>query len=171
MELDEARRLGLALLEEHGLRDWSLTFDRAKRRAGACRYATRQISLSAPLTVLHPVGEVTDTILHEIAHALVGARHGHDAVWRATALRIGCTGQRCTSVDAPTIEGAWVGTCPSGHRLTRHRRPARPMACGRCGPTFDPAHLVTWTHHGRPAVMGPGYEAELAGIRARAAQS
>jgi predicted SprT family Zn-dependent metalloprotease len=168
MDLGEARRLGWELLEEHGLRDWSFTFDQAKRRAGVCRYAKRQISLSAPLTRLHPVEEVRDTILHEVAHALVGPRHGHDAVWRATAVRIGCSGQRCTSADAPAIEGAWVGTCPGGHRVTRHRRPARPMACARCAPGFDPAHVLSWTHHGRSAEMGAGYEAELARIRARA---
>jgi len=168
MDLGAARRLGWALLEEHGLREWSLTFDQAKRRAGVCRYASRQISLSAPLTRLHPVREVRDTILHEIAHALVGPRHGHDAVWRATAVRIGCTGRRCTSADAPALEGAWVGTCAGGHRVTRHRRPARPMACARCGSAFDPAHLLSWTHHGRPAPMGAGYEVELGRIRARA---
>ena len=168
MELGEARRLGTALLEEHGLGDWSFTFDRAKRRAGVCRYGARQISLSAPLTRLHPAAEVRDTILHEIAHALVGPRHGHDAVWRATAVRIGCSGQRCSSADAPAIEGAWVGTCAGGHRVTRHRRPARPMACARCASTFDPAPLLSWTHHGRVAPMGAGYEAELVRIRARA---
>jgi predicted SprT family Zn-dependent metalloprotease len=169
MELDEARRMALELLEEHGLRGWTFAFDQAKRRAGICRHQRRQIGLSAPLTRLHPEAEVRDTILHEIAHALVGARHGHDEVWRAAARRIGCSGERCTSPDAPAIEGPWAGTCPAGHRLTRHRRPARPVACGRCSARFDPAHLLTWTFHGRPAPMLPGYEAELERIRSRGA--
>ena len=43
--------------------------------------------------------EIEDTLLHEIAHALVGRRHHHDAVWRAKAREIGCTGQRCHSVS------------------------------------------------------------------------
>jgi SWI/SNF-related matrix-associated actin-dependent regulator 1 of chromatin subfamily A len=33
-----------------------------------------------------------DTILHEIAHAIVGPHHGHDEVWRGKAVEIGCTG-------------------------------------------------------------------------------
>ena len=161
MERDQAARLGRELLDEHGLADWRIVLDRAKRRAGICRYARREIGLSGPLTALHPEEEVRDTILHEIAHALVGGRHGHDEVWRATALRIGCSGQRCASADAPQIEGDWVGTCPAGHRKTRHRRPERVSSCGQCAPTFDLAHLLTWTHRGRPAPMLPGYRAEL----------
>lgn len=156
-----------ALMAEHGLRGWSLVFDRAKRRAGVCRYDRREIGLSAPLTALHDEADVRDTVLHEIAHALVGARHGHDADWRATATRIGCSGERCVSRDAPELEGAWIGTCPAGHRVTRHRRPDRPAACRQCGRTFDLAHLLTWTHHGRDVAMSPRYQAQLRAIRAR----
>jgi len=161
MDLDDAARLGRRLLDRHGLRDWSIVFDRAKRRAGICRPGRKEIGLSAPLTSIHPEAEVRDTILHEIAHALVGVRHGHDAVWRATALRIGCNGARCSSEDAPTIPGDWVGTCPAGHRLTRHRRPQRPAACRTCSSSFDVAHLLSWTYRGQPAPLLPGYRAEL----------
>lgn len=165
VDLDEAAAMARALMAEHGLRGWSLVFDRAKRRAGICRYDRRQIGLSAPLTALHPEADVRDTVLHEIAHALVGARHGHDAVWRATARRIGCSGDRCVSGDAPELVGAWVGRCPAGHEVSRHRRPDRPAACRRCGPTFDLAHLLTWTHHGRVVPMSPSYDAQLRRIR------
>lgn len=158
--------MGRALMAAHGLRGWTLAFDRAKRRAGICRFDRREIGLSAPLTALHTEAEVRDTVLHEIAHALVGPRHGHDAVWRATARRIGCSGERCVSRDAPELEGAWVGRCPAGHRVTRHRRPARPAACRQCGPTFDLAHLLTWTQHGREVPMSPAYDAQLRRIRA-----
>ena len=164
MELNDARRLGHTLLEEHGLHDWDLVFDRAKRRAGICREGHKQIGLSAPLTELHPESEVRDTVLHEIAHALVGVRHGHDHVWRATALRIGSSGRRCSSEDAPRIDGDWVGHCSAGHRVTRHRRPERPAACKRCSSRFDAAHLITWTYRGRAVPMTPGYEAHLARV-------
>lgn len=166
MDLEAAERLGRALLDHHGLGDWSLVFDRAKRRAGICRYGLQQIGLSAPLTALHSEAEVRDTILHEIAHALAGSRHGHDAVWRATALRIGCSGQRCSSQDAPRIEGDWVGTCPAGHRVTRHRRPERPSSCLTCSPSFAVDHLITWTYRGAPAPMTARYRSELARVLA-----
>lgn len=152
-------------MAEHGLRGWTLAFDRAKRRAGICRFDRREIGLSAPLAVLHTEAEVRDTVLHEIAHALVGPRHGHDAVWRAAARRIGCSGERCVSRDAPELEGAWVGHCPAGHRVTRHRRPDRPAACRRCGPTFELAHLIEWTHHGRTVPMSAAYDAQLRRVR------
>src|SRR3954471_13189386 len=113
MDLDEAARLARSLLDEHGRGEWEVVLDRAKRRAGVCRPGRKEIGLSAPLTAIHPEAEVRDTILHEVAHALVGPRRGHDDVWRATALRIGCSGQRCSSPDAPGIEGSWVGTCPA----------------------------------------------------------
>lgn len=161
MDLNEAALLGRRLLDEHGLRNWTMVFDRAKRRAGVCRPGRKEIGLSGPLTAIHPADEVRDTILHEIAHALVGPQHGHDQVWRATALRIGCSGQRCSSADAPRLEGDWVGTCPAGHRKTRHRRPERVSACGICSPTFDVAHLLTWAYRGQPAPMLPGYRGEL----------
>jgi predicted SprT family Zn-dependent metalloprotease len=165
MELSDACAMAEHLLEVHGLGEWSVVFDGAKRRAGICRYADRVIGLSAPLTVVHSVDEVRDTVLHEIAHALVGARHGHDAHWRAVAVSIGCSGQRCVSPDAPTAPAAWLGVCSAGHTLERHRRPERVMACGRCSRAFDLRHVYSWTHHGRPAVLHPNYEAELARLR------
>ena len=161
MQLTDAAQLGRTLLDEHGLTDWRLVFDRAKRRAGICRPDRREIGLSGPLTQLHPDHEVRDTILHEIAHALVGPGHGHDAVWRAAALRIGCSGQRCTDVDAPSIEGDWVGVCSAGHRVSRHRRPDRPASCTRCRSGFDVAHLLTWSHRGQQVRMSPTYDAHL----------
>ena len=37
---------------------------------------------------------MTESLLHEIAHALVGRKHNHDAEWKAKAREIGCTGER-----------------------------------------------------------------------------
>ena len=167
MDVMAAYVMGRQLMEQHALDDWTLVLDRAKTRAGACRPARREIALSAPLTRLHDEAEVRDTLLHEIAHALVGARHGHDAVWQAKALEIGCSGQRCTSIDAPTVEGAWRATCPAGHVLTRHRRPTRPGWCSRCsGPPRD--RLFEWTFNGRVVPMHPNYVAELEALLADA---
>ena len=161
MDLNEAARLGRRLLAEHGLGEWTIVFGQAKRQAGLCKPGAKEIKLSAPLTSIHPEAEVRDTLLHEIAHALVGTQHGHDDVWRATALRIGCSGLRCTSEDVPRIDGGWVGACPAGHRSSRHRRPERPTSCRTCSPSFDVEHLLTWTFQGRPAAMLPCYRAAL----------
>ncbi len=162
MDLRTALLKARSLLQQHGLEDWSIGLDRARRRAGACHYATKTISLSRPLTALHSPEEVRDTILHEVAHALVGPSHGHDAVWRARALAIGCSGSRCVPEDAPKLEGNWIGVCPQGHQQTKHKRPERVVSCSRCGGgRFDPTHLITWTWRDVAVRMHPKYVAEL----------
>ena len=59
------------------------------------------------------------------------------------------------------MPGAWLGVCPAGHTVERHKRPERVMACGQCGSGFSVAHVFEWTHRGRPAAMHPNYAAEL----------
>ncbi|MFI7587086.1 SprT-like domain-containing protein [Spongisporangium articulatum] len=166
MEIESAGRLARGLMARHGLLGWSLVFDNAKTRAGICRQDRRQIGLSRVLTALHDEAEVRDTVLHEIAHALVGVEHGHDEVWRAQARRIGCTGRRCVPESAPTVPGRWRGLCPVGHEFTRHKRPVRVLSCGLCSRGFDPTRLLHWLYDGREVPMHPRYVAELAGLTA-----
>ncbi|GAA3344997.1 hypothetical protein GCM10020358_50400 [Amorphoplanes nipponensis] len=161
----EVRKLATELLDRHGLAGWRLVFDNARTRAGVCRSDRREIGLSRHLMSLYSAEQVTETVLHEIAHAMAGPRHGHDRVWRTIARRIGCSGQRCMPADAPRVDGAWEGVCAAGHRTTAHRRPIRVRSCPGCSATFDPDALYSWTFRGRPAPMHPRYEAELARIR------
>lgn len=165
MEVTTALAMGRRLLREHGLDGWQIVADGAKTRAGVCRFGRRQIGISAPLTALHDEAEVRDTILHEIAHALVGPQHGHDAVWRAKAVEIGSSGERCTSPDAPRVVGDWVGRCPAGHQRSRHRAPTRLVSCGRCSAHFDVRHLLSWTYKGRSVPMPASYSAALADVQ------
>lgn len=164
MDLRDAFALAEDLVDHH-LVGWSVSYDSAKSRAGVCRFGERVIGLSAPLTALHDEHDVRDTILHEIAHALVGPRHGHDAAWREAAREIGCTGERCVSAESPRLETDWLGVCPAGHTIGRHRRPERVSTCGECCSRFDLAHLLTWTYRGRPARMHPNYADELEQLR------
>lgn len=168
MELGEARTVGEELLRRHGLVGWRLVFDNAKTRAGVCRFERREIGLSRVLTPLHTAAEVRDTLLHEIAHALVGPRHGHDAVWRARALAIGCTGERCVPPTAERAPGPWSGACPRGHVTTRHRRPEKVQSCAKCSSRFDLGAVFRWTYRGEEVPMHPAYEAQLAFYRSRA---
>lgn len=167
MELLKVRSLALGLMREHGLHEWRLTFDRAKTRAGQCRFDRHEISLSGPLMRLQDEVEVRETILHEIAHALAGPSHGHDATWRRIAHSIGSTGQTRLRTDA-LPKADWVGTCPRGHTIGRHRRPSRPLSCGRCSSSFTAEAILIWTYKGRPVPMTPAYRAAERAARERA---
>ncbi|GAB4084572.1 hypothetical protein GCM10028784_12020 [Myceligenerans cantabricum] len=164
MNLVEAKNLARDLMDRHGLAGWTFEYDDAKRRAGMCHFARRRISLSAPLATVYDAREVRDTVLHEIAHALVGHEAGHGAEWRAKARAIGGSGSKYVDPDAPSLDGPWIGVCPGGHRTTRFRRPRAPMSCRSCrggAKSFAAPYLVTWTYRGRDAAMGERYEGEL----------
>ena len=119
------------LLAKHGLGNWRFVFDHASRRGGRCAFDKHEISLSEQFAIVASENEVTDTILHEITHALVGPKHGHDAVWEATAHSIGCSGRVTHDVDFSTAR--WILTCTScGWRVPRIRR-RKGLVCKGCG--------------------------------------
>ena len=78
-----------SLMDRHGLEDWTFRFSTAKTRLGECRESEKVIQLSARHAVTAERGGVTDTILHEIAHALAGANARHGPAWKVIATRLG----------------------------------------------------------------------------------
>jgi hypothetical protein len=122
------------------------------------------ISLSMPLTAIHPDDDVRETVLHEIARALVGPGHGHDEAWRAQAVAIGSKGERCLADDVPTLPGRFTGTCPQGHQVARHKRPTRVTSCSTCSHSFDHRSLLTWAIGDVSIRMLPTYVADLVRI-------
>ena len=122
-------RWATALMAAHALRGWSFQFDNSTTRAGACQYTTRVLSLSFAFAKQALAEEIRGTLLHEIAHALVGHAHHHDAVWRAKARGIGSSGRRCHELRfsppryiVKCARGCWVATA--------ERR--RHVCCKRC---------------------------------------
>jgi hypothetical protein len=79
-------------MNEHGLIDWSVRLNQnpESKFLGLCSYKDKCIILSAHHIDIHPDPDVKNTILHEIAHALVGPGHAHDGVWASKAREIGC---------------------------------------------------------------------------------
>ena len=117
-------------MRAHGLGGWSVRLDHARRRAGQCDYRRRIISLSRHYVRNAEPAHIRDTILHEIAHALVGPRHGHDAVWRRKAREIGCTAARCHTLTF--AEAPWIARCPKGCVETPRHRRRYGLVCVRC---------------------------------------
>ena len=137
LTLTEIEDLGKDLIRQHEIDNrleigWNFAFDLAPTRAGICRYDDKQITLSVTYCQKATKEEIVNTILHEIAHAIVGPKHGHDAVWKSTAQDIGCTGERCHRVKHTAAR--WRGECGCGKQWTRQRlsQRARTGLCPSC---------------------------------------
>jgi predicted SprT family Zn-dependent metalloprotease len=131
----EVRRLAVDLMTQQGLIGWKFAYNRRKQAMGLCVYRRKTIELSIHFVARNPPAEIVDTILHEIAHALVGPGHGHDAVWKRQCVAVGARPQRCGHADMPA--GRWQACCPGcDRRFDRHRRPRslRGWFCKSCGP-------------------------------------
>jgi predicted SprT family Zn-dependent metalloprotease len=130
----QAQQLAVQLMKTHGLHDWRFQFNRRKETMGLCVYTRRIIELSLHFVERNPIEEIRDTILHEIAHALVGHEHGHDRVWQRKCIEIGARPERCGKAEMP--EGKWLAGCAScGKAFHRHRKPRRGRTwfCRGCG--------------------------------------
>lgn len=144
MTSDAVIAMAYELMEKHEIDTiWNFKFDNAKRRVGFCSYRYKTISLSRHFVPLLKEHEIRDTILHEIAHALVGKRNGHNNVWKAKALEIGCNGQRLYCGEAK-VKPKYKGVCPEcGRIIYRHKR--KRISCGKCSKVFNPKHEFVWS--------------------------
>jgi predicted SprT family Zn-dependent metalloprotease len=145
MELSDAQQLARALMKQHGLRGWTYATNKRKKTLGLCFSRLKRIELSANFIVHNSAAIVKETLLHEIAHAIVGTDHGHDSVWKEMAEQIGASPARTTrNVIMPL--GKWQATCGGcGLLFSRHRRPKYPMgsSCRHCGPRIG---LLSYRH-------------------------
>ncbi len=148
------RSNALNLMEKHGLlsQGWQFRFDRSLRRYGCCKHGRRHITISLPISLRNNLGQTTDTILHEIAHALVGVRAGHNHEWKRMAASIGATPERC--YDAKEVvrpEGNYQAICSNcSHKFHAYRRHRRKSACMYCckkynGGKFSDQFLIQWS--------------------------
>ncbi len=130
-QIDSILKLALGLLSEHGLEKWRFKFDHSTRRAGCCNYREKLISISFDLARNTSNENIRDTILHEIAHALVGENHSHDAIWKAKAKEIGCSGERThrLTFSPPRYHVTCENQCWTH---TAERRNPR-LVCRTCG--------------------------------------
>jgi len=116
----------LDLMNQHGVfeKDYHLELDRSKSRLGLCNHTKKKITISKNFVEQQDWDVIKNTVLHEIAHALVGPNHGHNHVWRQQAMAIGCNGMRCSNVklDVPAKYEAFCAGCDKvvGHY---HRKP------------------------------------------------
>ena len=138
MNLQSAEILARRLFAKHKLSGWSFRFDRAKRRFGCCNFTTKTISLSKILTELNAPEKVRDTLLHEIAHALVGPRHGHDAIWKNQVRALGGkAAARFREAEIAIPRSKFVAFCPHCEKTFPTFRSRKNVACRACCQKFN----------------------------------
>lgn len=144
-KLSVARAMSLATMARHiDLAIWGFRFDNGKRRAGQCNYSEQVISISKHLVEHHPLEEVQQVVIHEIAHALCGKEAGHGPIFKRQAARLGYRGSNFSGREIAAAEASWIGRCKAGHVHYRYRKPTRPLACGLCSKTFSRANQIEW---------------------------
>ncbi len=143
-----ARRLFARHQAQSGLgTQWTFGFDLSTTRAGVCRYRDKRIDLSVSYCLRATRADVENTLLHEIAHAIVGAEHGHNAAWQRKARQLGCTAERCHDVTHTVAR--WVGECGCRRwfRQRLSRRLRHGAICKACGRNIE----WRWNTGGEPA--------------------
>lgn len=109
MNIYAARDMALTLMAKHGLieKGWEFKWNNRKRAYGLCAYHDSTIQLSKPLVKYMTEEEVKDTILHEVAHALVGPGHGHGKLWKIMARKVGAKPQATAATEAAKMVATW----------------------------------------------------------------
>ena len=87
--------LCIIYMSTHGLLDngWSIKVNNSKKVLGETDHDNKIITISKKCYYVD--GELVDTILHEISHAISGYENGHNSIWKDIALNIGCSGNIC----------------------------------------------------------------------------
>jgi predicted SprT family Zn-dependent metalloprotease len=137
-DLTDVEDIALIAMAEHLPSQWTFKWKNLTCRYGQCNFTFRRIELSKPLMQLVDDSEAMDTILHEIAHALVfeelGADHinshgHHDAAWQVMCDRIGANPTRLgPRINNAALEGIkpakWKFKCRDcGQETPRRRKP------------------------------------------------
>lgn len=149
MDLKKAQTMATDMMKYHNLIGWAFRFDRSVSRLGMCSHGRKTIFLSTHATSVNSEAEVLNTILHEIAHALVGVNEGHGDVWRNKAISIGCNGERCSNI-AVIAQPKYTVACKccnkilvNLYRLTnKYKTRLEMMSCRGCGREKSRGQLV-----------------------------
>ena len=153
MTTREIEKMAIELMTQHGLiqKGWKFEWNKRKNNFGLCNEKKKAISLSLMTIPFVNVEKIKDTVLHEIAHALVGVSNQHNNVWRNCAIKIGSKGERCDSIvnniiseehkekrDIIVKKNAIIYECKvCKNELIRKIPLKQDTSCSKCYPKFD----------------------------------
>lgn len=122
MDINDFLSFARSVMNDHNLQNWKVELDRAVMRNGQCDHRNKVLSFSKHFIQRNKEEMILNTLLHEIAHALVGSNHGHDLTWERKCIEIGYKNPtRCSNSDMP--KGNYQATCDKCGPLEiyRHR--------------------------------------------------
>jgi len=101
-DLQQVKDMAVQLLDDHGLlsRGWHFEWSNRVKAKGDCHYGYKRIRLSRHFAKSRPLDGSRDTVIHEIAHALVGQGHGHGSVWKTQMRALGANDTTYTTMAA-----------------------------------------------------------------------
>lgn len=105
------------------LKDYVMCFVKSLNFAGIC-FECNVIGLSREFINSSKTTErdILNTLIHELSHAVVGVKRGHDDLWRATNLFMGGDGQEmCIKEFREDCHFNYTIVCPNGCKHWRHR--------------------------------------------------
>lgn len=114
MEAHEVATLARTHMDQHGLEGWFIKIVNVFGVAGRCVYSRRTLEFNAKWCAVASDLDVKNTVLHEIAHALVGPGRGHDYIWHARFLSIGGNGETRASDHGLNATKRFVVQCVDG---------------------------------------------------------
>lgn len=129
------------LMDKYLNKSWTMKINNNKRMFGYCWYRKKQIEMSRVLTELNDEETVKNTILHEIAHALLPPKVGHGIEWKNLHRKLGGNGKRCYSNEVKKEEGKHHAICPKCSQRFEIYRLTRSWLNGNkyhtaCGPNY-----------------------------------
>jgi len=133
MDIEKAEQMAKELIKEH-CPEYRFRFNKCHRACGLCKPSKKLIELSIDYAKLNDEEEVRDTILHEIAHALIPGAKSHGWKWKEKAKELGCSANRCRDSDTINMpKGRFKYICPNcGKEIGFFRRPKVRKACREC---------------------------------------
>jgi predicted SprT family Zn-dependent metalloprotease len=141
MLLQDAETLARSLLDAHGLNHVPLHWHRKTREFGTCKFTratifdnwhVSAIEISRALVSVNSPEQCRDTILHEIAHALVGPKAGHGLTWQCKARELGCSPSPYCNHGVAMIPGKYTASCPCGTAHEFYKLPIHGKICRNC---------------------------------------
>lgn len=137
-------------MEQYGLIEdgWTFRISNTKNIVGQCYHGRKEIVYSKWF-LDEPDEQIVDTILHEIAHALVGPKHGHDWTWKLMAMKVGAEPNRIAENAKTAAKPNYLLRCvndectvkPSWSRFRLRWDAVRKMRCPYCHGPITPYRL------------------------------